>query len=234
MRERLHPPSPTLHPLQHIRTPPRPLPLHCTKLPQSTPTWPLSGIGPHQLHISHASRSQGVCAASPPTPLPLSPHPLRSLQWAVAPTWPDMGFIRQDSSEDMCRSFIFSFLSLQLLILHSYLLGTSVVCLLAGKLKKKKGCERASGRQRERERETLQPSCMWWAFTALLISFKIVFSENRKNVGFNISHSPLHLDRGVARQHVALRRLMCVSTLQMALILGALTAALPAEVASSR
>lgn len=103
-----------------------------------------------------------------------------------------MGFIRQDSSEDMRHPFIFSFLSLQLLILHSYLLGTSVLCLLAGKLKKKK---KESERARVRERETLQPSSMQWAFTALLISFKIVFSENRKNVGFNISHSPLHLDR---------------------------------------
>lgn len=131
----------------------------------------------------------------PPRP-PSPPPPLGcSLQRAVAPTWQDMGFIREDSSEDMRHSFIFSFLPLQLLILHSYLLGTSVVCLLAGKLKKKKRGERASEGVREREREALQPSCMQWAFTALLISFKIVFSENRKNVGFNISHSPLHLDR---------------------------------------
>lgn len=140
---------------------------------------------------------------TPPKVCTASPRPLGcSLQRALAPTWQDMGFIRQDSSEDMRHSFIFSFLSLQLLILHSYLLGTTVVCLLAVKLKKKKD-RRASkherGREREtmreRERESLQPFSMQWAFTASLISFKIVFSENRKNVGFNISHSPLHLGR---------------------------------------
>lgn len=53
----------------------------------------------------------------------------------------------------MRHSFIFSFLSLQLLILHSYLLGTSVVCLLAVKLKKKKRQESEQARERERERD---------------------------------------------------------------------------------
>lgn len=30
---------------------------------------------------------------------------------------------------------------------------------------------------------------MQYTFTALSISFKMVFAENRKNVGFNISYS---------------------------------------------
>lgn len=88
------------------------------------------------------------------------------------------GHYLRDSSEDVHHSFIFSFFSPQVLILHSYLADTPVVCSWQTKNRKK----------------PLQSSHLQYTFAALLISFKIVFAENGKNVDFNISHSLQHLD----------------------------------------
>lgn len=82
----------------------------------------------------------------------------------------------------MRHYFISSFQPSQVLILHSYLLLAPVVCRSSGEKKKTK-----------KKRKPPHSSRMQYTFTALSISFKIVFAVNRKNVGFNISYALQHL-----------------------------------------